>query len=65
MLSVSQKAYVESADFYFERAYDKVKEGNFYGAISDQNKAIEINPKYAIAYDNRGIAKSKLEAYDG
>ena len=45
MLSASEKAYAESADFYFNRAYNKVEDGDFYGAISDFSKALEINPK--------------------
>ena len=34
--------------------------GDFKGAIDDFNKAIAINPKYAIAYYNRGIAQQEL-----
>ena len=30
------------------------------GAIEDYNKAIEINPQYAEAFNNRGIAKYAL-----
>jgi len=30
-------------------------QGNFLKAISDYNKAIEINPHYAEAYNNRGL----------
>ncbi|MFM6202266.1 MAG: tetratricopeptide repeat protein, partial [Dolichospermum sp.] len=29
-------------------------------AISDYNQAIQINPNYAQAYGNRGLAKSAL-----
>jgi len=32
-------------------------------AIEDYNKAIEINPKYAGAYSNRGVAYRKLKQY--
>ena len=33
---------------------------DYYGAISDYTKAIEINPKKFKAYGNRGIAKEKI-----
>ena len=33
---------------------------DFIGAIRDCDKAIELNPNYAKAYYNRGIAKIKL-----
>ncbi|HBE60500.1 MAG TPA: hypothetical protein DDW56_24175, partial [Cyanobacteria bacterium UBA11366] len=29
------------------------------GAISDYNRAIEINPNYTFAYYNRGITRSR------
>ena len=33
---------------------------DYYGAISDFNKVIEIDPKDAKAYNNRGISKSNI-----
>jgi len=33
-------------------------------AISDYNKAIELNPNYAKAYNNRGVAYDDLKQYD-
>ena len=33
--------------------------GDFEGAISDQNKALDFDPLYADGYFNRGIAKLK------
>ena len=32
---------------------------DYYGAISDYTKAIEINPNFKSAYKNRGISKRK------
>ena len=65
MLSVPEKAKAESAEFYFNRAIDKKDVGDYYGAISDYTKAIEINPQYEKAYYNRGLSKRKLEDYYG
>ena len=33
-------------------------------AIADYSKAIEIDPKYAEAYCNRGVAYGKIEQWD-
>ena len=38
---------------------------DYYGAISDYTKAIEINPRYVSAYHNRGVAKEYLQDYEG
>ena len=35
--------------------------GDFDGAISDQNKALDFDPLYADGYFNRAIAKLKRE----
>ena len=66
MLSVPEKVNAESADFYFNRALKKVDEGDYYGAISDYNKVIEIIPNDANAYYNRGNIKGRdLKDYYG
>ncbi len=65
MLSFSETAQAESAIFYYNRGIDKKDSGDYYGAISDYTKAIEINPRYAEAYNNRGSVKDNLEDYYG
>ena len=50
---------------YFKQGVEKYEAGNYQGAISDWSKAIEINPRDAIAYYNRGLAKEDLEDYQG
>ena len=57
MLALPEKAQAECYELYFNREYKKGEEGDYYGAISDYNKAIEINPSFAGAYFNRGISK--------
>ena len=42
----------------FNSGNAKSELGDYRGAIQDYNKAIELNPKYANAYYNRGNAKS-------
>jgi tetratricopeptide (TPR) repeat protein len=52
-LAVSS-VYAETAEEYSKRGVANEEQGNYAQAISDLNKAIEINPKYAEAYANRG-----------
>ncbi|GAF91447.1 unnamed protein product, partial [marine sediment metagenome] len=37
--------------------------GQYTQAISDYTRAIELNPKYALAYNNRGLAYGNLGQY--
>lgn len=46
----------ENAEFYFKRGFEQQNNGKLDQAISDYDKAIEINPVYADAYFNRGNA---------
>ena len=57
MLFSSKKVYAADNSFYFNRAYEKAEKGDYYGAISDYTKAIEVNPNDGDAYYNRGNAK--------
>jgi Flp pilus assembly protein TadD len=34
--------------------------GNYQQAINDYNKVVELNPQYAAAYHNRGIAYARI-----
>ncbi len=38
-------------------------QGDYQGAIADYNRAIEIDPNYVAAYNNRGLAYDDLEEY--
>ena len=54
-----------SAEAYIYSGNEKTVAGDYLGAIKDYNKAIEINPKHALAYHNRGLAKGYLGDYRG
>ena len=38
---------------------------DYTSAISDYTKAIELDPQYADAYNNRGASKGRLKDYQG
>ena len=54
-----------TARAYYNRGTAKVRSGDHKGAITDYDKAIELNPKYAMAYSNRGVAKYYLGNHKG
>jgi len=53
---VGQKdsVWAESAKFYLDRGNSYFKKGQLDQAIADYTKALEINPRLAIAYAQRG-----------
>jgi tetratricopeptide (TPR) repeat protein len=50
---------------FFENGNEKYRQGDYSGAIADYKKAIDINPRYADAYSNRGLARYKLGDLQG
>lgn len=46
------------AKSYFNSGNDKYRNGDIEGAIKDYNKAIELNPSYFKAYNNRAIIET-------
>jgi tetratricopeptide (TPR) repeat protein/V8-like Glu-specific endopeptidase len=48
-----------NASDYFLRANEKSDRGDIPGALADLNQAIALNPKYDIAYNNRGLIQYK------
>lgn len=51
-----------TADDYFVSAYQKDQQGDFRQALTDYNRALELNPRLAMAYNNRGwIKHDKLQ----
>ncbi len=68
ILTVSLYANAQTAEEYLEyldNVLSKYKLGDFSGAIQDCNKAIELNPNHADAYNNRGASKLNLGDYMG
>ena len=50
-------AYCQTANEYNKMGVSKAKLEDYRGAIADYTKAIEIDPNYADAYLNIGLAK--------
>ena len=65
IFSLTEKANAESADFYLKSADKKIKQENFYGAILDLTKAIEIEPNNAALYSMRSYPKFVLKDFLG
>ena len=61
MIPLFERVQASDSSYFFNRAYQKTEKGDYYGAISDYTKAIEINPQDGDAYNNRGNAKRKLK----
>jgi tetratricopeptide (TPR) repeat protein len=49
-----------SADDFFLQAEEKSKKGDYRGAITDYDQAIRLDPKLALAYNNRGFVHHRL-----
>jgi len=62
-LFITTIAYAKTAEDYFNSGNDKYDLKDYVGAIQDYNKAIELNPKDALAYNGRGLAKEGLQDY--
>ena len=56
ILAIPEKTQAETAEFYFNRAYDKGESGDSSGAIIDYTKAIRIEPNNIDLYIFRAIA---------
>ena len=54
----------KQTDQFLQDAAEKISRGEYEQAIKDYDKAIELNPEYATAYNNRGNAYAKLGEYD-
>ena len=62
---VSEKDKQAEADALVLGSGEKIINQDYKGAIADYTKAIQLNPNYAEAYYNRGLAKTDLEDRQG
>ena len=65
IFNIPEEANAGNGDFYYNRGVRKYDRGDYYGAIADYTKAIEINSRDADAFFNRGLAKEDLKDYYG
>ena len=54
----------QTAEDYFNKAYN-ASEKLLQFKIDNYTKAINLNPDYSAAFNNRGFAKYSLNDYDG
>ena len=65
ILSFPEKLNAESADYYIDRANKKFNDKDYYGAISEYNRALKINPYSVYALVMVGRSKYYLQDYKG
>ena len=56
-LLISFSSFGQTAKEYYDSGIKKEKNGNYYGAIADFNKSIELDSDYGLHYFNRALAK--------
>jgi tetratricopeptide (TPR) repeat protein len=52
--------FIDNDNYAIARGNEKVKLGDFKGALVELNKAIELNPKDEVAYTRRGVVNFEL-----
>ena len=63
-ISNSNNYKTAQTHFYIGLSYQQEKKGRYEEAIKEYNQAIELNPNFAEAYNNRGNAKHELRRYE-
>jgi tetratricopeptide (TPR) repeat protein len=65
---VSFNSLGQTFDEYYQSGFNKAEDGDYYGAIADFTKAIELDSNIypnIFAYAGRGLAKVELKDYYG
>ena len=60
MISLPEKVKAESAYSFYQSGKNNYSTGDYFKAVYDFTRAIEIDPNYKSAYKNRGIAKEMI-----
>ena len=63
ILSLPEKVNAESAYYFYQSGMNNYKNGDYFKAVYDFTKAIEIDPNYADAYHWRALVKMFLKDY--
>ncbi|MBI3723823.1 tetratricopeptide repeat protein [bacterium] len=63
--AVTGEAPLGSLPEYWERAAFRKAKGDFQGALADLTKAIDLSPKDAVSWHNRGSVKHAMRDLDG
>ena len=63
ILLAASSVYAETAEGYFNRGMDDLKQKNYYQAIDDFGMSIKLNPNYVASYNNRALAHDNLGNY--
>jgi tetratricopeptide (TPR) repeat protein len=62
---ILQRDKIKEAKKHFVSGYEKGNNKDYQGEIEDYTKAIDLNPEYLDAYNNRGVAKRILKDFLG
>jgi Tfp pilus assembly protein PilF len=52
--------YTQTAKEYYNNSLEKHQNGDYYCAIANYTKSIELNPNFAYAYFNKVLQKKYL-----
>jgi len=62
---IGERGHYEAEDYYwYHKGWDAERHDKYKKAIEYYTKAIELNPKYADAYFERGFNKLQLKKYN-